>query len=451
MGGMLVRTMAERLAIGSTPEVVDAARPIVRAAFLDTVGCVVAGRRHVATQHAAQWARTGMPPGHDAAALLGASRVSVRSAAFLDAVAAHAWELDDAGLASHPSAVLVPVIMAEAERLGVVGDPITRAYVDAYQVWSELNRRTSSGLHALGWHPTAVFGPIAAAAAVASVRRLDRESIEHALGIAASMSAGVVANFGTMTKALQVGFAAERGILAVDLAQAGVTSAPGALNGSGGLLPALDQADFPDMTQDEYADEVAIMAAPPTVKKYPICLASHRVIDGLLQLMVDERFGHTQVEAVDAVISEASAEVLRRGQNGPGGVAQFSLEFAIATALVHGRIGLAEADPKLVDDPVIQGLMSRVTVHTTNTQSADEPSFAAFDQIAVDTTGGRRLESGEIHHVRGSVKNPLLPGELDRKVRACLEFGESNRDRIEEVIDNTERLVAPLGLAENKR
>ena len=446
---MLTTTLGNYVAQGLGPEAVQAARPVVRAAFQDTVACIVAGRRAAATELAGRWAQAGMPAQDEAGLLFTSARGSVRHAAFLNAVAAHAWEMDDGALASHPSAVLVPVIVAEAERQGVRGDAVVQAYTVAYQVWADLNRRRSRSLHSLGWHPTAVYGPMAAAAAVASLRGLDAPTTAHALGIAASSTGGVVANFGTTTKPIQVGFAAERGVLAVDLASAGVTSAPGALEAPGGLLRALDQSGE-EHGFEFVAEPLAVVTSPPTVKKYPICLASHRVVDGVLDLLAEGGWQALDVTSVEAVISEASAAVLAKGQNGPAGIAQFSLEFAVSTALVHGRVGLAEVEPRLVDDPVIRDLMSRVEVRTTDTRSPEEPSFALADRVVVTTADGRRRDSGEIRYVRGGAHEPLRAGELEAKVRACLELGEPDPARRDDIRAAVEEMVAASGTKEKK-
>jgi len=407
---------------------------VVHAAFWDTVGCIVAGRRANATSLASQWADGGLPAGDDASVLLTSEKSSVRHAVFLNAVSAHAWELDDASFASHPSAVLVPVLWAEAERLGICGAAVVSAYLRSYQVWGELNRRTQD-LHARGWHPTTVHGPIAAAAGVALLRGLDMPLIAHSLGIAASFAGGVVANFGTTTKPFQVGFAAERGVLAVDLAQAGVTAAPGALDGPGGLLRALGwSAKFPPMI-----DPLDLPSFHPTVKKYPICLASHRVVDGILDFATE--IDHEDVSSVTATISASSAAVLEQGQTSAAGEAQFSLPFAVATGLIHGRVGLAEVDPHLLEDPKVRNLMNRVKIETTTSESLEESSFALADRVVITTKDGQHWDSGAIYHVRGSVKNPLRDGELATKVHACLEFGESDPARIEAIVAATDAMV----------
>ena len=89
----------------------------------------------------------------------------------------------------HPSTVLVPAILAEAETLGAAGSDMFAAYVAGYETWAELARRDPGHHHSKGWHPTGIFGAIGAAAACAALRRLDAEQATMAIALAASQSA----------------------------------------------------------------------------------------------------------------------------------------------------------------------------------------------------------------------------------------------------------------------
>lgn len=425
-----------------------ATAPVVDA-FRDTVACIVAGRRSATTVQAARWADTAFPTGQEATRLHTDELVARRHAAFVDAVAAHVLEYDDAGLAGHPSAVLVPVIWAERTRTDAA--LIVEAYTKAYESWATIRSGLHQPLHSLGWHPTSVLGIVAGAVASAVMRGHDADMIRTAVGIAASMSAGIVANFGTGTKAVQVGLAAERALAAVDLAEAGITASPHALDGLGGLLSAVDQSETGPRAVAfgwSEAGSPAIVKEPPSVKKYPICFASHRVVDGVLDLRRANSLRADDVVEVEAEISAASAAVLEQGQAAPAGVPQFSLEFAVASALVHGHIGLPEVDPSSLDDPRVRDLMSRVVVLTTESRSSSEPSFAASDRVRVRTRSHGLFDSGEIEHARGSVEAPLLPGELDAKMQSCLEYGETDASARGRIVEQLEMALAGVGETE---
>ena len=94
---------------------------------------------------------------------------NVEDAALVNGAAAHVLDYDDVTLDGHPSAVLVPAIVAQGEALGASGVELVTAYVAGYEVWVELLIREPVPLHQKGWHPTAVRGTLAAAAACAKL------------------------------------------------------------------------------------------------------------------------------------------------------------------------------------------------------------------------------------------------------------------------------------------
>jgi 2-methylcitrate dehydratase PrpD len=330
--------------------------------------------------------------------------------------------------------VLVSAIWADHERNPISGSEILAAYAKGYEAWAQLNGCVTTPLHRTGWHPTAVFGTLAATVALASVRRLDETTTVNALGLAASFSSGVVANFGSMTKPMQVGFAVERAFTAVDLASHGVTASPAAIDGPGGLLGAVNRAPSGSDAVGWNKESLTLSITPPSVKKYPVCFASHRVVDGVLDVRRAHGIRAEDVVAVHATISESSSAILTRHDSGdPAAVATFSLKFAVAAALTEGRLGLAEVSEAMVRRDAIRELMAKVTVHTTRTQSAREPTFALADRVTITMRDGRELDSGDIHFARGSAESGLNLGELDEKVESCMAYGEPDAERAQEI------------------
>jgi 2-methylcitrate dehydratase PrpD len=208
--------------------------PVVRAGFTDCVAVMIAGRDEEVTRIVG--ANVGARLGGNGLLL---SNLQAPEAALLYGTAAHALDYDDVALSGHPSAVLVPAILAEAAATGADGAMMARAYVAGYEVWAELIGRDADQHHLKGWHPSAMFGTLAAASASAVLRRLDARKAAHAVGIAASMAGGVASNLGSMTKPFQVGRAAQSGLLAGRLADRGLTAAPDAIEHNLGFLRAV--------------------------------------------------------------------------------------------------------------------------------------------------------------------------------------------------------------------
>jgi 2-methylcitrate dehydratase PrpD len=398
----------------------EAALEVVRTGFTDCVAVMFAGRDEpVARIVREQLASRGIS--REARLLLGGESATAPDAALANAVAGHALDYDDVALAGHPSVVLVPAILAEAEALGRNGRDAACAYVAGYETWAHLVERDDDPLHRKGWHPTAVIGPVAAAAACANLRRLDPETATMALGIAASMSAGVVANFGTMTKPFQAGRAASSGVTAARLADAGLTAAADALEHPVGLLRALSPGGKVDV-ETPLADlgrEWRIVARRLNVKKYPMCYGTHRAIDAMLDLVSAHDLKPSDVEKVEVSIGRTQTAMLRNHRPVTGLEAKFSIEFAMATSLVARRAGLAQLTDDFVRRPEVQSLMERVAAFPVDSVSDDDPAFSAADRVRVRLEGGRELQSPDVAAARGHWSLPLSRDELWGKFEDC--------------------------------
>ena len=206
------------------PRAIEAAR----IGMVDCVGVMIAGATEEPVAIVSAMVSTSRE--NDGAPTIPWGRLlSAPDAALVNGVAAHVLDYDDVALAGHPSAVLTPAILAEGWTLDASGEDALAAYIAGYELWAQLDDLEPGHLHERGFHPTAVMGTLAVAAACARLRRLDTERTQHAIAIAASLASGLVANFGTMTKSLHAGRTAQSGILAARLAAQGFTGAPDAL------------------------------------------------------------------------------------------------------------------------------------------------------------------------------------------------------------------------------
>ncbi len=294
-------------------------------------------------------------------------RRTPETAALINGVAAHVLDYDDVSLDGHPSAVLVPAILAQGEASGSSGAEMLTAYIAGFEVWAELLVREGVPLHRKGWHPTAVLGPVAAAAACAKLRGLDAKGAATAMAIAASMSSGLVANFGTMTKSFQVGRAAQSGVIAARLAQAGLTASLDALEHPAGLLMALSPDGKPELDRAFGAAEKEwhILGHGLNIKRYPICYATHRSIDAALDLVERYDLNPGQVERIHVSTGKTQLLMLRNSAPQTGLEAKFSMQFAMAAALVARHVGLQELTDDFVRRPEVQALFPRVSLEGT--------------------------------------------------------------------------------------
>jgi 2-methylcitrate dehydratase PrpD len=403
------------------PDIPKDAISFIHTGFADCVGVMIAG----AGEPAPQLVRAMLAPAGDEAMLLfGAGRASAPEAAWINGTAAHALDFDDVAQRGHPSAVLVPAILAEAEAIGASGEAMLLAYAAGYETWAELVRRESDQHHNKGWHPTGIFGAIGAAAACASLRRLNAEQAAHAIALGASQSAGLMSNFGTMTKPFHAGRSAHAGVVSARLAQKGFTASLDALEHPQGFLGAVSPAGRIDRESAIEAGSVWKLARDGVaVKKYPLCYCTHRALDGMLDLLQADRVDAGKVSRVMVSTSPRYATILRNHAPQTGLEAKFSMEFAMASALIAGRAGPAELTDAFVRRPDVQALMKRVVVKQDEREDPAAPGHAIYDEVTLETDGGSPSGSIQVTKVRGGPDLPLSREELWAKFEGCVRVG----------------------------
>lgn len=418
----LTLRLAEFVHTAPSITIPDRAAEIIQTGFIDTLATMIAGRDEpvvrILCAHLSARDRLRGP----ACVLGGAQRAQAADAALINATAGHALDFDDVAIGGHPSTVLVPAILAEAEANGQSGEAALRAYLVGYEVWAELYRREPDTYHLKGWHPTAVLGTMGAAAAVAALRGCSVEQSRNALALAGSFASGLVANFGTMTKPLHAGRAASAGVEAVDLSMAGLTASADALEHHAGFLAALSPAGRADRSSscERLGKDLAILDTGLSIKKYPICYATHRVIDAVIDLAERHNLAPDSVSEAKAWIGPAQVSMLRNHAPVTGLEAKFSMEFAIASALVARRVGLGELTDRFVNEAQVRALMGRVRIEAVAGESCPyEPVFAMTDRVELRLQDGRTLDSGPVRFARGNAMLPLSAETLRDKFMDC--------------------------------
>lgn len=417
----LTRGLASFISGLSYVDIPQEAVAVARTGFTDCVGVMLAG----ANEEAPQILKAVLAPKNGAAILLfSRERAPGPEAAWINGTAAHALDFDDVALKGHPSTVLVPAILAEAQEIGASGKDIVTAYAAGYETWAELVRRDAEQHQRKGWHPTGIFGSIAAAAACASLRNLDPAQCAVAIALGASQSSGLIANFGTMTKPFHAGRAAHAGALAARLAQGGFTASEDALEHTPGFLAAVSPGGSIDL---ETPLEAGVRWKLGTIgldfKKYPLCFAVHTFLDGILDLAAQHGLGADDVARVETFIRRRHAVVLRYPSPQTALEAKFSMPFAMACALITRRVGLTELDDAFVRREDVQALMKRVVMTPDEREALPPPREIFHDRVIVTLRDGRRLESGAILKARGTHDLPLTRDELWTKFESCTQAG----------------------------
>lgn len=396
-----------------------AAIPIVRAGFADCIAVLLAGNAEPPVGLLAGVHGFGNPL--EAWLPTGRDTPAAADAALVGGAAAHVLDYDDTGLSGHPSAVLVPAILAEALATGASGEAMIAAYAVGYEIWAELARREPDPLYLRGWHPSTICGTIAAAGASASLRGLAADAARNAIGIAASLAGGVVANFGTMTKSFQLGRAAQSGLMATRYAEAGMTSGSDALEHRLGLLAAVspekrvDLADGPPLGEDWQ-----IVAQGLNIKLYPLCYGTHRILDAMVDLCRDHPVPADRIARVDVALSEVSFQALRYTRPRNALEAKFSAQFAIAAVALAGRCGAAELEAAFLLRPDVQAFFGKVHATPIHERDPDQPLLAPWDQVILRLDDGRSLESRKVRYPRGHFRHGLDMEGLRTKFLDCV-------------------------------
>ena len=397
---------------------------IARTGIIDTVATMIAG----AQDEAPQLLKKGLQPSAGPASLyFSGETAAAPEAAWINGTAGHALDYDDVGCRGHVSTVLVPAIVAEAETLGLGGREMFAAYVAGYQSWAELSRRDPGHHHRKGWHPTGIFGAIGAAAACANLRRLSPEQTTAAIALSASQAGGIMANFGTMTKPFHAGRAAHAGLVSARLAELGFTAAADALEHPQGFLSAVSPEGKADRESPTPAlgQEWHILKQGLSIKKYPACYCTHRALDAMLDLLAQRPLKPADIAHITVSISDTHALILRNHQPQTGLEAKFSMQFAMAAAVISRRASLGEYTDAFVRRPEVQDLMRKVSIVTNQNYDPVQVGASVYDQVTVELTNGDKIASEKVRRARGHAELPLGEAELFDKFRTCLDAGHA--------------------------
>ncbi len=357
-------------------------------AITDCVGCMLAG----ASEPIADAVAGAIAGGSGDALLAGRSqRASPGDAALFNGALAHALDYDDTNhpAYAHPSAVLVPAMLALAPLARFTGRELVTAYVLGFEVFGKLGRALNTAHYTRGWHATATFGTIAAAVAAGRLLRLDEARMSAALGIAASTAGGLRANFGTMVKPLHAGCAARNGVLAALLARAGLDASEAAFDHDYGFLR-LFAGDVPadPAPLASWGEPLEILTPYGlALKPYPSCGATHTAIEAAAA--IHRELAGTPVESVRAGVSGLAFAPLIHVMPDRPLAGKFSLHFCVAAALLEGDVTLATFTQRRIDDPRIRELIRRTTM-VADPRVGDGAEFPSI--VEVRAADGRRLE-----------------------------------------------------------
>jgi 2-methylcitrate dehydratase PrpD len=387
--------------------------------LLDTIGVTLAGAAEPAPQRAALALAAGPGP---ALVFGGRSRVGILDAALINGVSSHVLDFDDCNntIGGHPSVPILPGLIALAEAEHASGRDLLAAYVAGFEVETRIARAVHFHHYEKGWHPTATLGVFGAAAAASRLLGLDGERTATAIAIAASLSSGLKANFGTMVKSLHVGHCARNGLYAALLARHGFTANEGVFEHPQGFLAVFNGAGHHDAAKalSGWGDPFDIVEPGIAIKQYPCCGSTHPALDAMLSLVRQHDVQPGQVVRIQAWIHSRRLQHTNRPAPASALDCKFSLQYCLVRALLDREVVLRQFEDDCWLDPRIPGLLEKVEVAAYDASQFD-PSNHFGGEVKVTLDDGRILHDRVEQPLGRTSSNPLPSDLLRGKFVAC--------------------------------
>ena len=415
------RDIAAWIADRNRPGPSQRALDLATTSIVDTIACALAGtcERGPWLLKGTRFVDDGLP-----ASIWGmGGKTTVRDAALLNGMLAHMLDYDDGDMISrgHPSCTIVPAIFAVAEERAMSGAALIDAYLTGYLVVQVVGRVAGKTLAARGYHVTTLTGVLGAAAGLSRLLGLSPEQSANALGIAATTASGLRANFGTDMKGYHVGRAAMAAVEAIEATLAGVTASHEILEAKDGFLGVFGTTELADGLRAEVdrllAGSYAIETAPPVIKLYPCCHSTHACIQAALQLRPRLTGRLDMVREVIADAAHMSALYLLHSRPTTGLEAKFSMEGAVALALVDGQAGVGQFTDASVQRPEVQTMLRKVRFTTSDRMEEIHGRSLMPGSITVVTN--EESFSEEVLDTRGCRTEPCTLADVRAKFRDC--------------------------------
>ena len=378
-----------------------------RRALVNWAGCAIGASAHPTVEIA--WRALRPFAGAAQATLLGrGERTDILHAALVNGISSHVLDFDDThpDTLVHPSGPVASAVLALAELRCASGAELVNAFVTGVEVECRIARAVLPAHYDTGWHITATAGVFGAAAASARLLGLDEERTIWALGLAATQAAGLREMFGSMAKSLHPGRAAQNGLAAALLAEAGFTSAESAIEGKSGFAHVLSTTVDIARCVDRLGERYDLLGN--TYKPFACGLVIHPAIDACMRLRNEIGVRAADVARIDLTVHPLTLELTGKKAPRTGLEGKFSVFHSAAVALIDGAGGAAQYADARVNAADVVALRAKVY--------AVADAGMALDAVdaSVTLTGGKQHQI-RIAHCVGSRDQPMSDAQLDAK------------------------------------
>jgi 2-methylcitrate dehydratase PrpD len=393
------------------PDVVERAKQCIA----DTIATVIFGYDLPWSRIVVAYAEKNGAGGESRILGPGGAAVHAGAAALANGALAHAFEMDNLTWPStgvHPGATLLAPGLAVAQERGSGGRALIAAFVAGAEVMIRIGRATHHSNEGRGFHAPGTTGPFGSAIACGHLMGFDAGRMQNALGIAGSLSCGLMefarSGTGAMVKRLHLGRAAESGVLAASLANDGFTGPVSVLEGEFGFLRVFcgDEFDAAELTRglgESYATRSIML------KRFPCHITAHTSVQAILDLRAEHGYAAADVASIHIAGNDKMAKVNNIPSPADIMMAQYSIPFCVALAHVRDPRDPRSFDDAALRDPQIRSLAERVSI----TIGKDRPTPLAA-VVTVTLKDGRVLTRA-VADFKGTPEHPLDQAELREK------------------------------------
>ncbi len=426
---------------------------LARRCIIDGLGVMLAGSTTPASQILRS--HTGASASAAEATAIGTVpiRTSASNAALLNGLSGHALDFDDTqlstsadrifGLLTHPTIPPLAAALAVGERQHATGAQVLEAFVTGFEVECKISEAIHPHHYKKGFHSSGTVGTFGAMAATAKLLGLNADATAHALAIAASMASGIRVNFGTMTKPLHVGRAAQNGVIAAELAAKGFTGGGEALDGPWGFFQVFSFGDGFDPARivGVLGDPYTIVSPGISIKPYPCGVLGHPSMDAMRTLVMTHDVKPEQIRAIRLRAGSNILNPLRYKVAQSELEAKFSPPFMLSAVAIRRRAGIHEFTDEFVRSAPVQAMMAKVEV-VLDAEIEAKGFEKIRSTVEVDLIDGRRLVQPADERYRGGPDHPFTRQDLHEKFTDCasLVLGADEMTRVLAAVEQIESL-----------
>jgi 2-methylcitrate dehydratase PrpD len=249
---------------------------------------------------------------------------------------------------------------------------------------------------------------------------LDAAGLANALALAASMAAGIKANFGTMTKPFHVGQCARNGLHAALLTQAGLTANPGALEHKQGFFMVFNGAgNFrPEALFEQFGAPYDLIEPGVAFKRHPCCASTHPALDALMEIMAREGLSAADIAHIRSWTHPRRLNHTNRPDPRSGLDGKFSVQYVLARAALEGSVRIDHFSDEAVKDANVRAFMTRIEA-APHPDAVMETTQHFFADVRVTTHDGRVFDAHVDMPLGRDASHPLPPGALETKFHDC--------------------------------